>query len=51
MDYMPVVGNRYFLVVPLTDDAEGSYGVDHAGVPRPVSTFTCLGQQIADDCP
>lgn len=49
--YMPAVGNRYFLVVPLTDDAEGSYGTDHAGTPRPVSISSCSGQQISDVCP
>ena len=49
--YTPQAGNRYFLVVPVTDDAEGSYGVDSAGMPRPVSTTTCLGSQITDVCP
>lgn len=49
--YTPQPGDRYFLIVPVTLDAEGSYGAASDGTPRPVSSTTCLGQQIADVCP
>ena len=48
--YMPQSGDRYFLIVPTTATAEGSYGTDSSGAARPASTTTCLGQQIADAC-
>ena len=38
----PGAADRYFLVVAITDDDEGSYGLDSFGVERPASaTLTC----------
>ena len=43
--------SSYFLVVPITDDAEGSYGDDSAGNERPKSTTTCRELQVTQRCP
>lgn len=37
----PGAGNRYYLVVPLNDDTEGSYGLASAGAERPQSPAPC----------
>jgi len=47
----PSLGDRYYLVVPLTDDAEGSYGRDSTGAERPASTGACRVTQVAGACP
>jgi hypothetical protein len=44
-------GNRYFLVVPLTARAEGSYGVDSSGAERARGTATCRASQAPPVCP
>lgn len=46
----PGAGSSYFLVVPVTDDAEGSYGRNRAGVERPTSAATCRTQWVAQQC-
>jgi hypothetical protein len=45
-DITPGAGNRYYLVVPVTGVAEGSYGVDSFGAERPPSGTTCLGTRL-----
>jgi hypothetical protein len=44
-------GNRYYLVVPLTANAEGSYGATSAGVERPRGTAVCRAAQTPPSCP
>ena len=39
-------GSRYYLVVPLSTTAEGSYGTDSAGRERPKGTVACKVLQI-----
>jgi subtilisin family serine protease len=39
-------GNRYYLVVPLNDVVEGSYGTDSGAIQRPVGTSTCRPVQL-----
>lgn len=46
----PVVGSAYYLVVPRDDSAEGSYGVDSGGTPRPPAIATCR-PPTAGACP
>jgi len=47
---LPQPGNRYFLVVPTSDNRDGSYGTDGAGQPRPPSAGACFVQYVSD-CP
>ena len=47
----PQSGSRYFLVVPVSATAEGSYGTDSGGLERPVSTSVCIGTQDTTACP
>jgi len=42
----PAAGSRYFLVVPLRADREGSYGLTSAGE-RPAAAVSCRPQSIA----
>jgi len=46
----PGAGNTYYLVVPLEDGAEGSYGVKSDGTERAVGTGTCLAQSVVAHC-
>ncbi len=46
----PAVTGSYYLVVPLSDTREGSYGTDSSGVERPIVGPTCQPQQIVA-CP
>jgi len=50
-EIVPGVGNRYFLVVPLDADEEGSYGTDSDGAERPARNATCRMAQNLSDCP
>jgi hypothetical protein len=47
----PASGNRYYIVVPLDPQYEGSYGVDSAGVERPPGSLTCRPLRIVSACP
>jgi hypothetical protein len=49
----PQVNNGYYLLVPLTSTAEGSYGRDSNGVERPVprNVDRCANTQITGTCP
>ncbi len=47
----PSAGDTYYLVVPLSADAEGSYGVDVLGIERPPSPSACRAQQQVSSCP
>ncbi|RLE21429.1 MAG: hypothetical protein DRJ50_09230 [Actinobacteria bacterium] len=42
------IGDKYYLVVPSSPDAEGSYGTDSDEVQRPASAAACLQQQIGE---
>lgn len=44
-------GDRYFLVVPMDDLTEGSYGTDSAGNERPAAIGGCRPLQTLDVCP
>ncbi len=44
-------GDRYYLVVPLRTDAEGSHGFDSDGNERPVGLSTCRASQSIGICP
>ncbi len=46
----PGAGETYYLVVPLNDDAEGSYGTGLGGAGRPRSTAACRPFAVADAC-
>ncbi len=46
----PAAGNRYYLVVPLTFNREGSYGLDGDDIARPASPAPCLSQAVVA-CP
>ncbi|ANM31595.1 hypothetical protein ABI59_21565 [Acidobacteria bacterium Mor1] len=48
---VPGAGSRYYLVVPTSTTAEGSYGPDSSGSERPVSTSVCVATQDATVCP
>lgn len=50
-DLTPLPGSRYFLIVPVSEAAEGSYGVDHDGEPRPVSSNPCRPRRVIQPCP
>ena len=47
----PDTGGQYYLVVPLSPDAEGSYGTDSSDVERPVGQSTCRASGVIDPCP
>lgn len=47
----PAPGNRYYLVVPLSDQAEGSYGTRSGGVERPRALDACVATQVVTPCP
>jgi hypothetical protein len=47
----PGGGNRYYLVVPLTQGEEGTYGHDSSGSPIPQSSSPCRGILNATPCP
>jgi hypothetical protein len=44
---VPGSGDRYYLVVPLSSNREGSYGRDSAGAERGPGASACLTQEIA----
>lgn len=46
----PGEGNRYYLVVPLDDRREGSYGTDSLGVERPRSDIRCRFERDLTPC-
>ena len=46
---LPSPGDRYYLVVPVSANAEGDYGTRFDG-PRPPSTSACE-PQLLDACP
>jgi hypothetical protein len=48
---VPSPGPHYYLVVPRTADAEGSYGADSAGLERPRSSNACVAAQVPATCP
>ncbi|MBN2381392.1 hypothetical protein JXQ70_00780 [bacterium] len=43
--------DRYYLIVPLNTQFEGSYGIDSSGTQRPVSTVPCRIYQYVTPCP
>ena len=47
----PLGGSHYFLVVPMSPTAEGSYGRSSDGTERPPAPNACLATQILDPCP
>jgi glucose/arabinose dehydrogenase len=47
----PGAGDRYYLVVPLDDLSEGSYGTDSLGVERPRSDIRCRHERELTPCP
>jgi hypothetical protein len=47
----PSSGNRYYLIVPATASAEGSYGKKSDGTERPQSTSPCIATQDLTTCP
>ena len=47
----PSEGGRYYLVVPLSDDAEGSYGVSSELRERPPSESACRPIAMVAPCP
>lgn len=51
VDFPPGTGDRYYLVVPRTVGAEGSYGLDSSGLERPVATGACTAVQTITSCP
>ena len=44
-------GDRYYLVVPLDDQSEGSYGTDSSGAERPRPGAHCRTQRNTTACP
>ena len=47
---IPGDGDRYYLVVPLNDDAEGNYGSGAGSAERPRSTVACRPRTVTDSC-
>lgn len=43
-------GNRYYLIVPLSGDMEGSYGKISGGSERSRGTSVCAPVQVVDSC-
>ena len=50
-DLLPEAGSRYFLVVPTSVLAEGSYGQGSSGLERPPSNLPCLQVSSRRGCP
>jgi hypothetical protein len=48
--FSPTPGDRYYLVVPRTATAEGSYGRNSAGIERPPAASACVMQEVGG-CP
>ena len=48
--FTPAEGDRYYLVVPLTADGEGSYGQSSAAAEIPRAAAPCEGIQVLDAC-
>ena len=48
-DFSPSAGSRYYLVVPLNPNDEGSYGLDSFGAERPPWFSPCRTQALG--CP
>ena len=48
--FLPDGASSFYLVVPLSANREGSYGVDWAGIPRLPAPRGCLPQEFAG-CP
>jgi len=46
----PGVGSEYYLIVPITDSSEGSYGEGVAGAERPTSLSRCHAVQDLGEC-
>ncbi len=46
----PGDGDQYYLVVPLNDDTEGSYGIGAGSAERPRSTAACRPLAVTDRC-
>jgi len=49
LTWLEVQGPRYFVVVPVSPNREGSYGLDWNGAERPASNAYCFEQSIG--CP
>ncbi len=47
----PALFSTYYLIVPISPTAEGSYGLDGAGAERPRSATTCRPVQSLAACP
>jgi len=47
----PSVGNRYYLLVPLNPNDEGSFGTSSALVARPPGPATCMPTHVVSPCP
>ena len=47
----PSEGDRYYLLVPINPDDEGSYGRDSAQFERPVGSGACVSTQATTGCP
>lgn len=47
---LPGSGNRYYLVVPIADLEEGSYGLDATGAERPPAAAACMPAQNLGGC-
>ncbi len=50
MTVTPLPGNAYYLVVPIEEGTERSYGLDSSGSERPVGLAACSAQQIVNAC-
>ena len=51
-EIQPTAGDRYFLVVPVDDAQEGTYGTDSSGNERPTGVMACRPtQNVVSDCP
>ncbi|HEX4825924.1 MAG TPA: hypothetical protein VFV19_16610 [Candidatus Polarisedimenticolaceae bacterium] len=51
-DLAPAAGNRYYLIVALGSDGEGSYGTDSTGAERPIGSGSrCEAVQSIGPCP
>ena len=48
--FTPLGGNKYYLVVPLNGQREGSYGLNSAGSERAAGAGECL-PQLFEGCP
>ena len=47
----PQSNSRYYLIVPLSAEAEGSYGQDSTGASRPLSGSACRSTASFAECP